>query len=91
MATINIAYLSQVCEISMRPYLVSKITFKFKKKIENMQEHRVIVTRHSNLSANAHCIFHLYVGRAHAEKSIESRHPTLLALRNIIRESAQVI
>lgn len=54
-----------------------------------MQEHRVIVTRHSNLSANAHCIFHLYVGRAHAEKSIESRHPTLLALRNIIRESAQ--
>ena len=55
-----------------------------------MSEHRVVVTRHSNLSNSAHCIFHLYVGRAHAEKSIESRHPTLLALRTIIRESAQV-
>jgi len=55
-----------------------------------MQEHRVIVTRHSNLSASAHCIFHLYVGKAHAEKSIESRHPTLLALRTIIQESAKV-
>ena len=56
-----------------------------------MSEHRVIVTRHSNLSANAHCIFHLHVGKTHTEKSIESRHSALLALRLIIRESAQVI
>ena len=49
-----------------------------------------MVTRHSNLSASAHAIFHLHVGRVHQEKTIESRHPTLLALRIIIRESAQV-
>ena len=49
-----------------------------------------MVTRYSNLSASAHAIFHLHVGRVHQEKTIESRHPTLLALRIIIRESAQV-
>merc|ERR1712142_1308584 len=56
----------------------------------NLKEHRVVVTRHSNLSAAAHCIFHLFVGKLHAEKTIGSRHPTLLALRTVIRECAQV-
>ena len=61
-----------------------------KRKISDCSEHGVVVTRHSNLSASAHAIFHLHVGRVHQEKTIESRHPTLLALRIIIRESAQV-
>jgi len=59
------------------------------KIVHDLKEHRVVVTRHSNLSAAAHCIFHLFVGKLHAEKTIESRHPTLLALRTVIRECAQ--
>ena len=56
----------------------------------DIQSKRFFTTRHSILSANAHIIFHLYVGKVNLEKSIESRHPTLLALRTIIRECSRV-
>ena len=58
--------------------------------VGSIEQKRFFTTRHSVLSANAHVLFHLYVGKVNHEKTIESRNPTLLALRAIIRECSRV-
>ena len=60
-------------------------------KVDSFPEDCPIITRHSNLSASAHVLFHLYVGKLHTEKSVESRHPTFKALRLAIKEAFKVI
>ena len=59
-------------------------------KVDSFPEDCPIITRHSNLSTSAHVIFHLYVGKLHTEKSVETRHPTFKALRLTIKEAFKV-
>ena len=50
-----------------------KQTEQARAQVESIEQKRFFTTRHSVLSANAHVLFHLYVGKVNHEKTIESR------------------
>lgn len=54
------------------------------KSTKNLQTGDVYITRHSNLS-QVHVVFHIVTDDSLLSKEINSRHPVLLGLRNILK------